>query len=248
MWFIAFKILNKFSKGSTENLTNKNVMEICKVEKLLNLDNISNTFKKSLTNKLYPENVCFFYEVMKHFNYKYINICLFKYIQRWFCLVIENNQLLDLNFDSIKDFLSNDGLKISTEIEIFNVADCWIQHNSKERSKFAIELIKLVRLPLLSSASLNSLLNTENSFSKCRRSKEHINSIFKEKQFNILSKDCQSRYFTQDDFYITADYGWKKDLETYKIYNSKESISKYIVSCTAPENYVARLLMELFIF
>ena len=100
-----------------------------------------------------------------------------KHIQRWFCLLAENKQLLNLSFNSIKNVLSNSGLKLSSEIEVYNAAERWIKHDPNERIKFAVKLIKLVRLPLLSSAGLNLLLKTENSFTKCPESKEYLKRV-----------------------------------------------------------------------
>ena len=191
-----------------EHMTSKSTFGIFKIRKLLNLGNMTESLTKSFSNKLYPNNSCFHYEVSKHCNYKDINACVLNYIKKWFCLITKEKQHLDLSYGSIKDLLSNDELKISTEIEIFNAADCWIKHNSKERSKFAIELNKLVRLHFILSASLEFIFNTENSFSKCLESKQYTrNAICERKMTSEFSKDIQSRQHVEDSFYTIVYCG-----------------------------------------
>ena len=152
------------------------MLKMSRIEKMFNLRTLDDAqLKISLINKISLDNVCFFYEVMKHYCcYKHSDIFVLNFIQEWFCLLLENNKHLDMSCHSVKDVLSNSGLNISTEIDIFNAGDGWIKHDPKERSKFALEIIKLVRLPLISSTSLDSLLKTENSFSKCLSSNEYI--------------------------------------------------------------------------
>ena len=98
----------------------------------------------------------------------------------------------------MKDLLSNSGLKISTEIETFYAGHFWIKHNPKVRSKFAKELIKLVRLPLLSYAALILLLKKESSFTKCFRSKNYLKNVINnvpKKSINTFSNESQNLLF-----------------------------------------------------
>ena len=202
------------------------MIKVCKIGKILNLEFITEALKKTFKFKISINNVCFYYEMMKHYGYKNIKNIVLKDIQRWFCILTENKHILNLSFNSIKDLLSNSQLKLSSEIEIFNAADSWIQYDPNKRSKFAIELIKLVRLSLLSSAALDSLLVSRNSFSKCLKSKEYIknaNKIEKQKDFNELFYDSQSRYYIHDSIYMITHSAINNRYEnSYQIYKSKE--------------------------
>ena len=204
------------------------MIELFKIRKLFNLQDITEMLKSSLIDKLNQNNACLFYETMKQCSYKDNDLAVLNYIQKWFCPIIENKQHLLLSFESIKELLLNDRLKISSELEIFNASDSWIQHDTNERSIFAIELIKLIRLPLLSSAALNSLLKGDNSFSKCKRSKQYIESViskYKCKSYNTFSNEWQNRHYTEDSFYTIANCGINQCSNEYKIYESRSNKS-----------------------
>ena len=119
------------------------MIKVTKIAKLINLETTNKALKVLLVNKINFDNVCFFYEVLKHCANIKINEFCFKSIKKWFNLLIENKKHLDLSFDSIVKILADSGLNSSSEMDIFNAGDIWMKHNLKCRSKFAFELIKL---------------------------------------------------------------------------------------------------------
>ena len=202
--------------------------------KLMNFENMTETVKCSLIQKIRSGNACFFYEITKQGSYRVTNIIVLKKVQEWFCHITETNQHLDLSLDSITDLLSNDELKISSEIEVFTAGDSWIKNDPEERSKFSSELIKLIRLPLLSSAAINTLLKTENSFTKCLRSKQYMENAFSDRQNKssyTVSNNCQNRHYIQDSFYTIAVCRKYNGQIVYKLYESKGDSSTKVVDC-----------------
>lgn len=215
----------------------------CKTEKILNLQTITDALKNSIASRLSLENACLFYEVTKHFSYKNLRLTVLKYIQDWFCLITNNKKHLHLSFDSVRYLLSNDGLRVSTEVEIFKAASDWIELSLKERSKFSTELVKLVRFSFLSSACLNLLLNTENSFSKCPKSKEHIEKFLISHKSTGNNKQRRTRYHSRESFYVTVNPGlFCNYLETYQICGFED---KKAVSCTKKPDGTVRAALFL---
>ena len=202
------------------------MLTIFKTGNLLSLGNTTNELKNSLKEELSSGNSCFYYELMKQCRKKENILIVLHYIQEHFCKIIEDNKHLDLGFDSLKDLLSDSGLKLSSEIEVFNAADLWIKHDANERSRFAIELLKLVRFPLLSPAALDLLVKKENSFTKSLRSNEYLNKVVgkhKNKAFNTFSNDCQNRYYgNRDRFHVVSDCKSKGCECRYKIFEVEE--------------------------
>ena len=49
-------------------------------------------------------------------------------IERSFQIIAESDNLLELDFLSLKTILSSSGLNIDSELQIFNAADCWLCH------------------------------------------------------------------------------------------------------------------------
>ena len=200
------------------------MLQLCRILKLLNIATKTDALKTSLINQVNLDNICFCYEVLNNCSNSEIKKHVVNYIQKWFCRITEKNIYLDLSFTSIKDLLSDSGLKISSEIEVYNAAERWIKHEPKERIKFAIELIKLVRLPLLSSAVLQSLLKNKNSFLKCLKSKIYIKNVIgknKNKTFDHFSSCYQNRYYTQDSFHIITQCDNDNHSVEFEIYESQ---------------------------
>ena len=194
------------------NFANKPLIGIYKAGKLLRSDNITKEATTSISIRLCTENACFYHEVTKQCNYKKLTQTVLRYVQTWFCPLMKSNRHLNLSFDSFKCLLSNDGLKVSEEVEVFDAADRWIKFDSQKRRKFAIDLVELVRMPLLSSACLNSLLHAENSFTMYRKSKEYMKNILN-KSSNELSNQHRNRCCVRDHFYrqtLVAKETWKR--------------------------------------
>ena len=181
------------------------MLKAIKIAKFINIKSIKKELEVSLVNKIDFDNVCLFYEVLMHFTNNKVSEFVFKNIKRWFNLLIENNKHLNLSFDSIVKILANPGLNLSSEMDVFNAADTWVKHNPECRSKFAFELIKLVRLHLLSKSDMDSISKTQSCFYKCSKSIEYIKSTLSDRNANSLSKPYKNRFYTQDNFFMTTD-------------------------------------------
>ena len=159
---------------------------------------------------------------MKNNSQNTMSNSLLNYLQRFFCLVTEYDQHLELSFDLIKEVLLSSELNISSEIEVFNAADSWIKHDFKHRSKFALELLKTVRLSLLTSVALRSLLERDNVFSNYFDCTEYIKTkINKEKVRSIqrASEVIQNRHYNQDRFHMTCFLKKDLNLNRFQLYN-----------------------------
>ena len=88
---------------------------------------------------------------------------------------------------------SSSGLNVTTELEVAKAANSWIEHDLKSRSKFTLRMVKTIRLRLLSTAALNTLLEPGTSFSKCVKSRVFVVKAVSDKTVQILDPsffDC----------------------------------------------------------
>ena len=220
------------------------MLKIIKIAKFINIKTIKKALEISLVNKIDFDNVCLFYEVLVRFTINKVGKFVFKNIKRWFNLLIENNKHLDLSFDSIVLILADSRLNLSSEMEVFNAADTWMKHNPNCRSKFAFELIKLVRLPLLSKSDVNSISKTESCFYKCSKSMEYIKSTLSDRNANRLSKPYKNRFYTQDNFFMTTNK--QRGLKyMHEVFQLKGDVATKVVDFT--EKSYRRVLKTLFL-
>ena len=101
---------------------------------------------------------------------------------------------MDLEYNLISKILASSELLITSEIEVFKVANSWLNHNNKERSKYAKGLLLKVRLPLLSTETIRHLLLDSKCFEKNDSCVKFLNKILKCKVNDFYK--CSSNYHT----------------------------------------------------
>ena len=118
----------------------------------------------------------------------------FNYIERWFTSVVETESFLELEFSDLLKILKSSGLLITSELEVYDAAEKWIGGDIMERKMFAIDLLLVVRLPLLSDLTLRKLLKTPSSFTKLKKCNILLREISENKK--LLYKNMSSSYTT----------------------------------------------------
>ena len=129
-----------------------------------------------IKDKLNSENVATYYHMATFFNLNFTEVCL-NYTERYFTIVAESESFLHLDFKCVKEILSSSELDITSELEVLKAAESWIAKDYKNRSKYAKDLLLLVRLHLLSLPVLESILKPEKN--DIRRS-EDLTSLVNE--------------------------------------------------------------------
>ena len=67
----------------------------------------------------------------------------------WFLNIAETYNFLQLEVNLLEDILSRSNLLVTTEIEVYQAADKWINYNLTERQKSSKRLLHKIRLTLL---------------------------------------------------------------------------------------------------
>ena len=82
-----------------------------------------------------------------------------RFIERCFTIVSDTDNFKQLDYTLISKILASSELLITSEIEVFNVAERWLNYNIEERSKYAKNILLKARLHLLSKDTKKQLLN-----------------------------------------------------------------------------------------
>ena len=179
--------------------------------------NVKTKISKYMKEKINVENMLIFYQLSKIFDLPSIGKTAFNYIERCFTIVADTDSFLQLDFNVVLNILSNSNLDISSEIQIFNAAEKWVNYNIKERIKFAKDLLLKVRFPLLSHHAIKYLTQQPSSFSRANECTAILNKILDNKNYYFQNKSSiyfTNRYCNQDMFNILVCGGY---------YESKES-------------------------
>ena len=150
------------------------------VEKL-KLNNLMLVEDKKLTKymmaKVTLRNVITFYSVAKTHNLLYVAELSIRFIERCFPKLTKTKNFSQLDFDCVIKIVSSSELNILSEVEVFDAVNTWLKHKSKQRSKYAIQLLLKVRLALLSEYALKYIKNCKSSFNGVHEFEKIVNEF-----------------------------------------------------------------------
>ncbi|XP_037610339.1 kelch-like protein 11 [Sebastes umbrosus] len=84
-----------------------------------------------------------------------------KTIRRNFHKIIRNEEFFTLPFHLVRDWLSDSGITVDSEQELFEAVVKWVHQNEQEREKHFEELLKLLRLSQISPTYLTRVVRKE---------------------------------------------------------------------------------------
>ena len=193
---------------------------LLKINKVQLNEEVGERVCKQLQERVEVKNVAQYYSVANYFKLKCFSKLTFCYIERCFTSVVETNGFLELRLNLLKRVLSSDQLDISSEIEVFNIADAWINYNYKERSKFAKDLLLKVRLPLMSESVLDSLMVKDSAFNKDNECVAIIKGLLQNsftERLHSYGTYHTSRYCNQKMYDIVISCGYDKTTLPYML-------------------------------
>ena len=170
---------------------NKLILEENKEKKLVNC------FK----NKMSQKDFCMFLTFSKIFCSSSKDALI--YVDSWFLMISETDNFLQLEINLLEEVISRSNLLVTSEIEVYQAVDKWINYNFFEREKFSKSLLHKIRLPLLAEKTLKTILTEINCFRENKDSLAVINDILKgnfDFYRNKSIKFFSARYCSHDTF------------------------------------------------
>ena len=139
-------------------MNEKNFISFLKMSKLM-LDDKS-VSATSLTELVLTNNIYCFLHVSKIFCQKVLQNNVTSIIKHSFVSLSKANEFKLISFNLLKFIVSRSDLNITSEVEVFRAIVYWVEYNKNIRINFMVDLLKQVRLPLLSSEIIESVIKT----------------------------------------------------------------------------------------
>ena len=174
---------------------------------------------KQLENKINVKNAITFFSLSQLFNISCLSELPLSFIERCFPIVADSNSFLKLDFISVAKILLSSELFVDTELQVFNAAEEWLNHN-EERRKYTKSILSKIRLSLLSVPALNYISNEKSCFTMNDECLDTIKVVLENKKnfhSNKLSKT--RRYCNQTKFNIIVCGGIRN---TKYVHNPKK--------------------------
>ena len=187
-------------------MKNRKIAEMITATRLNKLSlskNAISTVCTTLKEKIQIKNAASVYQFVNLFNLFCLQNSTLSYLERCFSIISDNESFLELEYNFISKILASSGLLINSEIELFKIADRWLNHNIEERSKYAKNLLFKVCLPLLSTETKRSLLNDSTFFKKDHSCVKILNKmldckekkLYKSSSSYRTSRSCKQKCF-----------------------------------------------------
>ena len=188
-------------------MTEKKFIEALKTSQLLINRSLKFEVFENIKDKLKVENSLLLLKIGNVFSLPILYETALCYTHRSFTMVVKTRNFSELDFLNVANILKSSQLLTTSELEVFNAADAWVDYNSKKRSMFAKDLLSKVRLPLLSEHALKFILQKKTSkFWENDECVKMINDeILKNEENFYGKKSCISvtnRYCDQNKFNI----------------------------------------------
>ena len=147
-----------------------------------------------------------------------------------------------IDYTFLTFIIQSSDLNVSSEIEVFEAVVSWIQYDEKSRKKFMCDLLKVVRLPLLSPEVLEHVIKKNPFCYNCPKCCEHIDFIQNDKRNKSSLKSVQSQNrccgneyvsfmfingFTREEYLCTKlkdDFKFKKLCEAQRAQNFYKTV------------------------
>ena len=173
-------------------------------------ENIANQTSVRIKDKVTVLNSVPCFSFSQYFRLKRLYKKSLSVIERWFTTIADSKNFLELDFPLVAAILSSSELLIDSELQVSNVMNAWLNHNSIERSKHAKYLLQRVRLSLLTLPALKSILDKNLSAFMNDDCSEVIKKVIRYKTEFPLKRNNTlpaSRYCSQDNFKIITAGG-----------------------------------------
>ena len=199
------------------------VSSILKINKICLDKTVESKLSNFIENKLNTQTVLTFHQLEKLFELPSLLKTTLSHIEHYFATIADTENFLELDFFRVLKILRSSELLITSEIEVYDAANKWLNYNIEKRRKFAKKLLLTVRFPLLSDGTLNYLLDRSSSFIEMKDCYKLLQEISEKKGVvfhNNSSIYYKTRYCNQQMFDILVCGG--RDRKDISVSNIKQ--------------------------
>ena len=150
----ALKSLVDYAYTATIDISEENVQSILPAASVLQFGEVKRACSEFLRRQLDADNCLGIKVFAEVHGCSDLQVAATVFSNRYFSQVRKQEEFLKLSLDEIKAFLSNDQLNTKSEFEVFKAAMDWLLHDEEVRTQHLYEILKLVRLPMLSAKEL----------------------------------------------------------------------------------------------
>ena len=150
----TLKSLVEYAYTATIDISEDNVQSILSAASVLQFQEVKQACSEFLRRQLDTDNCLGIKVFAEAHGCNDLQKAATVYSSHYFSQVRRRDEFLKLSIDEIKLFLSNEQLNVKSEYEVYEAAMAWLNHEADRRAEHLYEVLRLVRLPQLSTEQL----------------------------------------------------------------------------------------------
>lgn len=151
---VTLKSLVEYAYTATIDISEDNVQSILSAASVLQFQEVKQACSEFLRRQLDTDNCLGIKVFAEAYGCNDLQKAATVYSSHYFSQVRKRDEFLKLTIDEIKLFLSNEQLNVQSEYEVYEAAMAWLNHEADRRAEHLYEVLRLVRLPQLSTEQL----------------------------------------------------------------------------------------------
>ena len=150
----TLKSLVEYAYTATIDISEDNVQSILSAASVLQFQEVKQACSEFLRRQLDTDNCLGIKVFAEAHGCNHLQKAATVDSSHYFSQVRRRDEFLKLSIDEIKLFLSNEQLNVKSEYEVYEAAMAWLNHEADRRAEHLYEVLRLVRLPQLSTEQL----------------------------------------------------------------------------------------------
>ena len=179
----AMRLLVDFSYTCRLEITTHNVQSVMMASSIYSFPAVFEATAKFLECQLHPSNCLGIRSFARTYGSKRLVQVASEYFRSHFMDAIKNDEFLSLSGEDLAWLLDSDDVNVRSEEDVYRAVEMWLSVQTNERVRHLPALIRVVRLPLLSTAFLTEQVEA-NQF--VRRSLECRDFLDDAKNFHLM--------------------------------------------------------------
>lgn len=157
----AIQGLVDFCYTSSLTINSSNVQELLPAANLLQMEGVVEACCNFLASQLHPSNCL----GIRRFSSTYTCFNLWRkcnmFMQQRFPEIALHEEFLELDFDEVSKIVPDSNLNVRGEEQVYEAVLSWVKHKLDERKCHVSDLLKCVRMPLMSATYLSREVRKE---------------------------------------------------------------------------------------
>ena len=179
----AMKLLVEFAYTCKLEITTMNVQSVMMAASVYSFPAVFEAAARFLEGQLHPSNCLGIRTFAKTYGSDRLVQVASEYFRNHFMDAIKNDEFVSLSGEDLAWLIDSDDVNVRKEEDVYRAVDSWLACSSQERVRHLPTLMKVIRLPLLSTAFLTEKVEANPHVRKNLECRDYIDDA---KNFHLM--------------------------------------------------------------